>query len=251
MMFAALADGWHRVIRARGEEKARLLQDPEWRAAARAEWDRVPLAIFPHRRLHTVRVVEVIGEENARWLGGTLADVVEADGVHPLDAFADFVLANGCRPGLVAVGVSNADVDGVARLLTDPAVLVSSSDAGAHLQMLCASGDTTLLLTRHVRERGDFTLEQAVHELTGRQVDAFGFSGRGLVRVGAVADLVVFALDELHYDDDEFVHDLPDGGPRLRRPEGGYRATIVDGVVVQRGGELTGALPGRVISAGA
>jgi N-acyl-D-aspartate/D-glutamate deacylase len=111
--------------------------------------------------------------------------------------------------------------------------------------------DTTLLLTRHVRERGDFTLEQGVHELTGRQVDAFGFTGRGSVRMGAVADLVVFALDELHYDADEFVHDLPDGGPRLRRPEGGYRATIVDGVVVQRGGELTGALPGRVISAGA
>jgi N-acyl-D-aspartate/D-glutamate deacylase len=116
------------------------------------------------------------------------------------------------------------------------------------MQMLCASGDTTLLLTRHVRERGDFTLEQAVHELTGRQADAFGFHGRGLVTVGAVADLTVFALDELHYDTDEFVHDLPQGGARLRRPAGGYRATIVDGVPVQIDDALTGALPGRVIS---
>ena len=58
----------------------------------------------------------------------------------------------------------------------------------------------------------------------------------------------MFALDELHYDADEFVHDLPGGGARLRRPEGGYRATIVDGVPVQLGGELTGALPGRVLS---
>ena len=45
----------------------------------------------------------------------------------------------------------------LARTLADPAVLISSSDSGAHMQMLCASGDTTLLLTRHVRERGDFT----------------------------------------------------------------------------------------------
>ncbi len=135
-------------------------------------------------------------------------------------------LANDCHPGVVAVGVSNADVEGVARTLADPAVLISSSDAGAHMQMLCASGDTTLVLTRHVRERGDFTLEQAVYELTGRQAEVFGFTGRGIDRRRAThADLVVFALDELHYDADEFVQDLPGDGARLRRPEGGYRAT--------------------------
>jgi N-acyl-D-aspartate/D-glutamate deacylase len=248
MMFMSMPEGWHKVIAARGADKAALLRDPEWRATARAEWDRTRSALFPHRRLECVRIVEVVGAENEPWLGRSLAELVDARGGHPSDVFADFVLANDCRPGIVAVGVSNADVDGVGRTLTDPAVLVSSSDAGAHMQMLCASGDTTLLLTRHVRERGDFTLEDAVHELTGRQVEAFGFHGRGSVSEGAIADLVVFALDELHYDRDEFVDDLPKGGSRLRRPEGGYRATIVDGVPVQLDGELTGALPGRVIS---
>ena len=248
MMFMSMPAGWHRVIAARGAEKAALLADPAWREAARAEWDQVRGALFPHRRLECARIVEVVGAENERWLGHSLAELVEARGGHPSDVFADFVLANDCRPGIVAVGVSNADVDGVGRTLTDPAVLVSSSDAGAHLQMLCASGDTTLLLTRHVRERGDFTLEQAVHELTGRQVEAFGFNGRGAIAEGSIADLVVFALDELHYERDEFVQDLPNGGSRLRRPEGGYRATIVNGVPVQLDGASTGALPGRVIS---
>jgi N-acyl-D-aspartate/D-glutamate deacylase len=114
--------------------------------------------------------------------------------------------------------------------------------------MLCASGDTTLLLTRHVRDRGDLSLERAVYELTGRQASLFGFHERGVIAEGNVADLAVFALDELHYDDDTFVHDLPKDGARLRRPEGGYRATIVDGVPTQLGGTATGALPGRVIS---
>jgi N-acyl-D-aspartate/D-glutamate deacylase len=248
MMFMSMPEGWHKVVAARGADKAALLTDPQWRAAARDEWDRTEKAMFPHRRLETVRFVEVVGEANAPWLGRTLADLVAELGGHPSDVFADFVAANECRPGVVAVGISNADVDGVARTLADPAVLISSSDAGAHMQMLCASGDTTLLLTRHVRERGDFTLEEAVHQLTGRQADVFGFTGRGAVAPGHVADLAVFALDELHYDDDEFVHDLPKQGARLRRPEGGYRATVVDGVPVQLGGELTGALPGRVIS---
>jgi N-acyl-D-amino-acid deacylase len=248
MMFMSMPDGWHKVIAARGEAKAALLRDESWRAVARAEWDRTEKAMFPHRRLELVRLVEVVGEENEPWLGRSLAELVAARGGHPSDVLADFVLANDCRPGVVAAGMSNADVDGVARTLADPAVLVSSSDAGAHMQMLCASGDTTLLLTRHVRERGDFTLERAIHELTGRQAEVFGFHGRGVIAPGNVADLTVFALDELHYDDDEFVRDLPKEGARLRRPEGGYRATIVDGTPVQIGGSLTGALPGRVIS---
>ncbi len=251
MMFMSMPQGWHKVIAARGEDKAALLRDPEWRTTAREEWDTTERALFPHRGIEKVRWVEVVGAENERWLGRTLADLVEEKGGHPSDVLADFVLANDCRPGLVAVGVSNADIDGVARTLKDPAVLVSSSDAGAHAQMLCASGDTTLVLTRHVRERGDFTLEEAVYELTGRQSEVFGFSGRGTIAEGNVADLVVFALDELHYDQDEFVHDLPQNGARLRRPEGGYRATIVSGVPVQLGGTLTGALPGRVISSAA
>jgi N-acyl-D-aspartate/D-glutamate deacylase len=248
MMFMSMPEGWHKVVAARGDDKAALLADPAWRETARAEWDRTEKAMFPHRRLETVRFVDVVGAENQRWLGRTLADVVAERGGHPSDVFADFVAANECRPGVVAVGISNADVDGVARTLADPAVIISSSDAGAHMQMLCASGDSTLLLTRHVRERGDFSLERAVHELTGRQADVFGFTGRGVVAEGNIADLTVFALDELHYDADEFVRDLPKQGARLRRPEGGYRATIVDGVAVQVDGALTAALPGRVIS---
>jgi N-acyl-D-aspartate/D-glutamate deacylase len=195
MMFMSMPSGWHQVIAARGDEKAAMLRDAEWRAVAREEWDGVHAALFPHRRLECARIVETFGADNDRWLGQSIADVVTEHGGHPSDAFADFVLANDCHPGIVAVGVSNADVDGVGRTLTDPAVLVSSSDAGAHMQMLCASGDTTLLLTRHVRERHDFTLEAAVHELTGRQVEAFGFDRRGSVTEGSVADLVVFSLD--------------------------------------------------------
>jgi N-acyl-D-aspartate/D-glutamate deacylase len=113
--------------------------------------------------------------------------------------------------------------------------------------MMCAAGDTTLYLARHVRDRGDTTIEDGVWQLTGRQADVFGFHDRGRVAPGLVADLTVFALDELHWDEDVFVADLPDGGRRLRRPEGGYRFTVAGGVVTQVGGRLTGARPARVL----
>ena len=184
MMFMAFPAGWHRVIQAPAPEKRRLLDDAGWRGAARAEWDTVPPRCSRTAASSQVRFVEVSNPDDEKWLGRTLAELVAARGGHPSDVLADFVLANDCRPGIVAVGIANADVDGVARTLADPLVLVSSSDSGAHVQMLCASGDTTLFLTRHVRERGDFTVEAAVHELTGRQADVFGFRDRGVVEPG-------------------------------------------------------------------
>jgi len=159
------------------------------------------------------------------------------------------LLENELHPGVVGVDVTNAEPDGVAAMLRHPAAIVSNSDAGAHLQMMCASGDTTLLLTRHVRERGDFTVEDAVWQLTGRQAATFGFADRGVLTPGAPADVTVFALDELHWDTEEFVHDLPGGGPRFRRPAGGYRYTITGGDITQEDGTLTDARPGQVVGA--
>lgn len=247
MVFMMLSE-WHRIPNATGDgERARLLADPEWRAGARAQWDANPRGLFPAGQPERVRFIEVTRPEHEAWLGRTLADLAAARKLHPSDALADWVLANDLRPGVLVVGVANSDVDAVARLLTEPDTLVASSDAGAHVQMMCAAGDTTLYLTRHVRDRGDVTVEQAVHELTGKQADVFGFHDRGRVAPGLVADLTVFALEELHWDGDVFVHDLPGGARRLRRPPGGYRYTLARGQVTQEAGELTGACPAGVL----
>jgi N-acyl-D-aspartate/D-glutamate deacylase len=252
MMFMPFVQGWAKLIQAQGADaKLALVTDPEWRTAAREEWDRIDKAMFPNTRLEVVKIVEVHNAADEEWLGKSLADVVAARGGHPSDVLADLVRDNGGYPGVVVQGIANSDADKVAAVLGDPDVVISSSDAGAHVQMLCASGDSTLLLTRHVRERGDFTLERAIHELTGRQAELFGFRDRGTITPGLAGDLAVFALDDLHWDVEEFVADLPGGALRFRRPEGGYRATVVNGQVVQRDGTLTGALPGQVLDVNA
>jgi len=247
-MVFMMIEPWHGIPNAADDaERRRLLEDPEWRARAREAWANPHNVMFPTAFLDRVRLVEVTRPELEPWVGRTLEDLVAERGGHPSDVLADWVLENELRPGVVVVGVANSNVDEVGKLLADPDNIVGSSDAGAHFQMLCAAGDTTLLLTRHVRDRGDLTLEAAVRELTGKQSDLFGFRDRGYLRPGLAADLTVFALDELHWDDDVFVTDQPGGARRLRRPEGGYRYTIANGEVTQEGGALTGARAARVL----
>jgi N-acyl-D-aspartate/D-glutamate deacylase len=251
LSFMGLPNGWHQVIITHGDDKRRLLEDPQWRSTARNEWQAVPRSVaFPHREPELVRFISVTRDDNRRWLGRTLADLVAERGGHPSDVLADWVLENDCNPGVLAMGLANGDPAGVAELVNHPGTIVSASDAGAHLEMMCAAGDTTLLLTRHVRDRQDLSLEKAVHELTGRQADVFGFADRGRLVLGAHADLTVFALEDLAWSDEEFLDDVPEGGGRMRRPAGGYRYTVVGGTVVQEEGRLTGAHPGTLLSAG-
>jgi N-acyl-D-aspartate/D-glutamate deacylase len=226
-------------------EKRAMLADGEWRAAARSDWDRVGdgFTIFPVSRLDRVRITAVReGEE--RFLDGSFADVVAARGGHPSDVLADWVLEHDLAPGMVAEALSNNNAEKVSALIADTTTVVGASDAGAHLQMMCGAGDTTLLLTEHVRDRGDLTVEQGVHQMTGRLAEVFGIRDRGVLAPGRAGDIAVFALDELDYRADRTVHDLPGGAPRLTRPPGGFRATAVAGVVTQEGGVATGARPG-------
>jgi len=247
MSMDRLVNGWFRVVQATDAEKVRLLRSDQWRLVAREEWDRVPRAMIPHQATERLRLLTVARPENAHWLGATLADLVAARGGHPSDVLADWLLENDLRPGVVAVGVANEDPCGVGETLAHPAGVIGNSDAGAHVKMMCAAGDSTLLLARHVRDRADLTIEQGIHKITGQPAEVFGFHDRGKIRVGAYGDLTVFDLDALHWDQDVWANDLPGGRSRLRRPEGGYRATIVAGQVTQEDGTLTEARPGRIL----
>lgn len=243
--FMTFPRGWHRIIQSSWDDRRLLLEDPEWRAVARAEWDEVVGTIYPHKHPELVRIVSVTRPEHERWVGRTFADLLQERPGHASDVLADWVLDNDLTPGLLKVG--GGDLDEIAGLLDHPAVVVGASDAGAHVGMICASGDSTLILARHVRDRGDLSLERAVWRLTGHAAQVFRIPDRGLVSEGRVADLVVFDLDELVWDDESFVDDLPSGASRLRRPEGGYRYTMVAGDVTQEDGKLTGRRPATVL----
>lgn len=93
-------------------------------------------------------------------------------------------------------------------------------------------------LTHHVRERHTLTLEEAVRKMSAMPAARFGLTGRGLVRQGYFADLVVFDFDSLA-SDSSFEH------PAVY-PRGIELVTVNGTVVVDRAGH-TGARAGRVL----
>jgi N-acyl-D-aspartate/D-glutamate deacylase len=233
---------WNELVQAPVEEKRRLAADPAWRERARADAETCPSVLFPFDRPEMIRIRNVAGPAQAPWAGRSLGDLIAARGGHVSDVLADWLVENDFAATFI-YPIANTEDEEVAALLKSPVTFVSGSDAGAHLQMFCASGDATLLLTRFVRDRRDMTLEAGVHAITGRQAALLGLGDRGVLAPGKAADLVVFALDELVYGPELSVCDLPGGGSRLTRAPGGYRYTVVDGVVVQAFGRPTGELP--------
>ncbi|MCW2919314.1 MAG: N-acyl-D-amino-acid deacylase [Actinomycetia bacterium] len=91
-------------------------------------------------------------------------------------------------------------------------------------------------LSRYVRELGVLTLEECVAHLTSRPARRLKLDGRGLVRPGYHADLVLF--------DPVTVRDTATFDEPRQQPEG-IPYVFVGGVAVIADGHHTGALPGR------
>ncbi len=99
-------------------------------------------------------------------------------------------------------------------------------------------GSFPRVLARMVRQDSVLTLEEAVHRMTGLAARHMGFVDRGVIRVGAAADLVLFDPETV---EDRATFEEP------QRPSVGIDRVWVNGVVVYSSGAVTGATPGRVI----
>jgi N-acyl-D-aspartate/D-glutamate deacylase len=137
----------------------------------------------------------------------------------------------------------------VKRLLKDRYSTVALSDAGAHLTLFCYAGYALQMLGRWVRERGDFTLEEAVKKLTATPADLFGIRERGRLVPGLWADLLLFDPATVGVGPKRRVKDLPGGAVRLTTDPQGVHGIWVNGTrVADERGILEGAgKPGQVL----
>jgi N-acyl-D-amino-acid deacylase len=226
--------------------------DPAWRQRVREAWA-AGRGLAP--RWETYEIME--SDTHPELIGRRLLSIADERGTDPFDTLLDLTLE---EPDLhrfrVKAVLANDDQDGIAVLLTTDGCTLGLSDAGAHVGQLCDAPLATDLLGNWVREKQVLTLEHAIHMLTQQQADIFGFTDRGVIRQGAIADLVVFDPTTVAPGPLRRVRDFPAGAERLTadQPEG-MRHLLVNGTPVIIDGLLddgaVAARPGELVRPGA
>jgi N-acyl-D-amino-acid deacylase len=176
--------------------------------------------------------------------GRRIAEIAAARRLDPLDAV--FELLRDAQ-GVASMIMFQLDEADLRRALAHPHVMIGSDGSA-----LATSGEMSAgkphprsygtfprVLGEYTREQRVLSLPEAVHKMTGLPARRLGLRDRGVIRIGARADLVVFdpkrIADQATYDDP---HRYPVGVEHV----------LVNGSAVIRDGEHTGSLPGRILT---
>jgi N-acyl-D-amino-acid deacylase len=176
------------------------------------------------------------------YVGKTLVEVAQLRGVDPVTAFMDLIAeseAMAAQTGEGAdtiIGTSMREED-IKILMAWPHTNICTDGSLEDLHPRGA-GTFPRVLGRYVRELGLMSLEEAVHKMTGLSAQHMGFADRGIIRPGAVADLVLFDPDTV------IDHATPQEPGAL---SSGISKVWVNGHIVFENGQETGLRPGRFI----
>lgn len=229
------------------EQWIKRLKDPEIRKRVIAEmgdpnakWENlVLLSGGPEKVL-------LIGFKNDKLkplTGKTLAEVAKMRGKSPEETAMDLVIEDDSRVGTVYFLMSEDNV----RRQTALPWMSFGSDAeaavpeGVFLKSSThprAYGNVARLLGKYVRDEKTTTLQDAIHRLTWQPASNLKLRGRGVLRPGYYADVVVFDPATVQ---DHATFEKP------QQLATGVESVFVNGTQVVKDGKHTGAKPGRFV----
>jgi N-acyl-D-amino-acid deacylase len=175
--------------------------------------------------------------------GKTLAEVAKMRGKSPEETAIELVSEDGSRVGTVYFLMSE---DNVKREVALPWMSFGSDEGseapeGVFLKSNAhprAYGNFVRVLGQYARDDKVITLQDAVHRLSWLPATNLGIRGRGALREGYYADVVIFDPAKVQ---DHATYAKP------HQLATGVNDVFVNGVQVLKGGEHTGAKPGRFV----
>jgi N-acyl-D-amino-acid deacylase len=172
--------------------------------------------------------------ENLRWESRTVAEVMAETGHDALDVICDLLLAEDLGVSQVTSGPAPATLPlfvahPVGMVGTDSTFIGEKPSPRTY-------GSFPRILGQFVRDDALLSLEEAVRKMTSAPAARLGLRDRGVIREGAVADLVVFDPATVR---STATYDEPRSYPI------GIEQVIVNGTLVVADSVHTGALPGR------
>ena len=184
------------------------------------------------RAASSTRVIVSWSKALPEFAGQDLSDIAQKMGVTQAEAIERLLPA-----GAIYFRMDEADVQ---RILKFDQTMIGSDglphDAAPHPRLW---GSFPRVLGHYSRLLGLFSLETAVHKMTGLTAKNFGLKDRGVLKEGAYADLTLFDADTV---DETATYEIPIAASR------GIDVVIVNGAIVWRDGRPSGARPGRVLA---
>ena len=171
-------------------------------------------------------------------VGKTISEYAKLVDKDPFDAFFDIMVEN---KGISSAVYSTIGEDDIFDIIRAPYTMVGSDG------LVRAAGEKghprgyascTHAICYFVKDNHLFTLEEMIHKLTALPAKIYGCDSKGLIREGYDADLILFDYDELR---DLATYTDPCGITK------GLEYVIVNGQIVYKDYQLTGATPGKVI----
>jgi N-acyl-D-amino-acid deacylase len=223
------------------------LQDPATRERVKKEMttptDKWENLLMGAGTPDNVLLIQFKNEKLKPLTGKTLAEVAAMRGTSPEDTAMDLVIEDDSRVGAVYFLMSE---DNVRRQLQLPWVSFGSDEGsyapeGVFLKSAChprAYGNVARLLGRYVRDESVIPLAEAIRRLSALPAGNLGLDHRGHLAAGYFADVVVFDPARIQ---DHATYEKP------HQYATGVRDVLVNGTLVLRNGEHTGATPGRFV----
>jgi dihydroorotase/N-acyl-D-amino-acid deacylase len=188
-----------------------------------------------------VLIGSVVNRDLEAMQGKRLAQIAEEQRKDPLDALFDLILADHGQTGAIYFMMSEADMRAAMRspfvsFCTDSGARANDGPLAGSKSHPRGWGSYPRILGRYVRDEHLLTLEQAVHKMTGVPARRVGLKDRGVLRVGAFADITIFNPKTVI---DRATFETPNQHPE------GINFVIVNGQISVDEGKRTAALAGR------
>ena len=236
------------------EQRIARLRDPAVRAALLAEVVDIPdeRARFMLRSFDKMYRVDPQKPDYEPAPNEHAAAIAQARGISALEVVYEWLMAENGE-GIVYFPIFNYsyhDFSHLHQLLQHPSTMISLGDGGAHVGYVSDAALPTFMLTHWTRDRSrgpTLPLEDIVRRQTSHTASVYGLHDRGLLKVGKKADVNIIDIERLACEAPYMAYDLPAGGKRLLQKARSYLATLVAGLPIYEGGELTGAFPGALI----
>lgn len=192
---------------------------------------------------HAVEITSVQNPSLKNLEGRRLDDIARSWHEAPIDTLLDILVKDQAATDVAVFGMSQPDVTLALKqpwmsICDDAGAQAPTGPLGQGHPHPRAYAAFSRIITKYVREDHALTLADAIHKMTALPAQRMGLAQRGTIKQGMWADIAIFDPARLR---------APATFEEPKQLAQGMSYVLVNGVTVIAKGEMTRALPGKVL----